>query len=69
MRNLTRMTEKICEGDAIDCIFNACRANTDRQDKNGVSFTQLINGNEYQAVLRDATGIVIAIAIVDEFDC
>lgn len=69
MRNLTYLQEKISEGKAMEAIFDACRANKDRVKTKNVSFRLMAWGGEYEATLRDETGIVVAIAIVDEFDC
>lgn len=63
-------TSAITEGKAVDAIFNACRANPDRRDTDTVLFQRATNG-EWQAVLLDRPnefGVIIATAIVDEFD-
>jgi inactivated superfamily I helicase len=57
----------ITEARAIDAIFDACRANETREPKKGVTFRLLVNGM-HEAALRDADGVVIAIAHVDRFD-
>ena len=57
----------VTESQAIDAIFNACRANPQRVNTERVSFNLLVTG-DYEAALRDADGVVIAIAHVDEYD-
>jgi hypothetical protein len=66
MENLEH-TNTITEGQAMDAIFDACRANEQRLPKNGVTFRLLVNGN-HEAALRDASGVVVAIAHVAHFD-
>ena len=66
MRDLT--TLNISEGKAMEAIFNACRANEAREPKGNVTFKRFWSG-EHEAALRDADGVVVAIAIVDQFDC
>lgn len=58
----------ITEGKAADAIFDACRANEAREDKGGVKFNLMTDGN-YAAVLRDDAGVILAVAVVDKFDC
>lgn len=65
MMNLTH-TAEITEGNAMEAIFNACRANEDRAPKSNVTFTVTTNGHE--AALRDANGVVVALADVDQYD-
>ena len=60
-------TNDITEARAMDAIFDACRANETRQPKNGVTFRLLVNGN-HEAALRDASGVVVALAEVDPLD-
>ena len=60
-------TNDITESRATDAIFDACRANEQRLPKNGVTFRLLVNGN-HEAALRDASGVVVALAEVDHFD-
>lgn len=72
MRNMIH-TSEITEGKAATAIFNACRDNEKRENKGGVNcagvtFLQFASGNEFEATLHNAEGIVIAIATVDEFD-
>jgi inactivated superfamily I helicase len=67
MLNLTH-TNAITEGRAMNAIFDACRANEKREPKNGVTFNLLVNGN-HEAALRDADGVVVALAEVDALDC
>ena len=59
---------KITEGAAMTAIFNACRANSARAPKAGVTFRALAVGG-HEAALRDESGEVVALAHVDEFDC
>jgi len=71
MRNVE--TTQISEGKATGLIFDACRANEDRNDwKNAegyaVSFRLRTDG-DYEAALRNPEGIVVALAVVDKFDC
>lgn len=66
MREL--QTLNISEGKAMEAIFNACRANAKREDKGAVSFRVWGFNSEHEATLRDANGVVVAIAIVDQFD-
>lgn len=47
-------------------IFDACRANPNREPRGRVTFRPTIDGHE--ATLRNAEGIVVTIATVDEFD-
>ena len=68
MRNLIH-TAAITEGKAANMIFDACRANERREAKLNVSFRRFASGNEWEAALRDADGVVIAIATVDSDDC
>lgn len=68
MRDLTH-TKDITEGKATDAIFNACRANPERKNTEDVSFNWYGGSDMYEAVLRNAEGFVVAIAIVDQFDC
>lgn len=63
---------KITEDKAMNLIFDAARANEDREpcgvrEGYAVSFTAFGNGT-YEAALRDPTGEVVALAIVDSFD-
>lgn len=67
MHSLTH-TAQITETAATEAIFNACCANETRADRGNVTFRQFINGNEWEAVLRDASGTVVAMATVDKFD-
>lgn len=55
------------EGRNENAIFDACRANEKRENKDGVSFLLLANG-DYEATFRNADGIVETIVKVDEFD-
>lgn len=66
MQNLTHAAATT-EGKATEAIFNACRANPQRNAKGAVTFRLMANGN-HEAALRDNDGVVIAIAHVDEFD-
>ena len=74
MQNLTHAPE-VTEGMATEAITQACRANEKREVRKGsvggswckVSFTLLADGT-HEAALRNADGIVIALANVDEFD-
>jgi hypothetical protein len=50
-----------------NAIFDACRANPKREPRGGVTFRLLASG-DYEAALRDAEGIVVTIAKVDEHD-
>ncbi len=68
MRNLIH-TSEITEGKAATAIFNACRSNEKRERTATVTFNQFASGNEWEATLHNANGLVIAIATVDEFDC
>lgn len=62
----------ITEGAATEAIFNACRGNGARVDRRentlgGVTFERLY-GFVYVATLRDAGGVLLAKAIIDEYD-
>ena len=67
MRELIH-TNEITEGKAMDAIFNACRANEKREPTGNVTFLLMANG-DHQATLRNSDLTVIAVAIVDQFDC
>lgn len=68
MHSLT-LHPSITETQATEAIMNACRANPARETRGNVSFlpTPVIGGHE--AIVRNAYGIVVALANVDEFDC
>jgi hypothetical protein len=66
MRNIE--TLGITENAAITAIFDACRANEQRAPRGAVTFRLLASG-EHEAALRDAAGVVVALAIVDNLDC
>jgi hypothetical protein len=76
MQDLTYISSAITGGAASDVIFEACRGNEARQSRTfhdfgsdfGVTFAPLANGG-HQAAVRDASGTVVAMANVDEFDC
>jgi hypothetical protein len=51
-----------------NAIFDACRANENREAKGRVTFMLLASG-DYQAALRDEDGIVVTLCKVDKFDC
>lgn len=61
------LTKNISEGKAADAIFDACRANEQRVNKGGVDFESHGDGT-HMATLH-VNGEVVAIAIVDQFDC
>lgn len=72
MQNV-QTSAKITEGKATDFIFDACRANEDRNNwKNAegyaVTFKRCADGT-HEAALRDPCGEVVALANVDSFDC
>lgn len=68
MINLTH-TKEITEGKAMEAILNACRANEKRVNKGNVTFIAYGPGSAVaQASLRNDQGLVVAIAIVDQFD-
>jgi hypothetical protein len=50
-----------------NAIFDACRANPNRENRGRVTFLLLASG-DYEATLRNAEGIVVCIAKVDKFD-
>lgn len=56
----------ISEHEAMDAIFNACRANEQRVARFNVTFLLMTNG-DHEATLRQ-DGHVIAIAAVDQSD-
>lgn len=66
MQNL-RHKNSLTEWQAANAIFNACRANENREPRAGVTFNLLANG-EHEAALRDADGVVVALAWVDWLD-
>jgi hypothetical protein len=72
MYDIERHTE-ISESTVMNVIFDACRANVKREPRQvsgfAVSFNLLANGNEHEAVMRDTTGTVVGMAIVDGVDC
>lgn len=72
MRSLEHTTD-ITESAAIATIFDGARGNAERCTIDlgtgyCVSFTRLASGNEHEAAVRDKAGVVVALAIVDEFD-
>ncbi len=71
MQNLVIAKDHVTEGRATDIILFACRANEARKDWEcktyKVKFYLLADGS-HEAVLKDADGVNIAIAIVDKFD-
>lgn len=72
MRNLEHTTD-ITESAAIATIFDGARGNAERCTIDlgtgyCVGFTRLASGNEHEAAVRDKAGVVVALAIVDEFD-
>lgn len=57
-----------------DVIFDACRANEKRIEKNvrgfNVQFAPLDwKETEHRVTVRDEEGVIIAFATVDKFDC
>ena len=78
MQNLEIYAPHITEAKAVEAIFDACRANPERATKRNfekgtcVSFTRLAldvgNGQRYEACLRDAGGVVVALATIDDDD-
>ena len=72
MQHLTHVPE-IAEQVAMNLIFDACRSNLRREprtlrDGYTVTFNLKANG-EHEAVLRDASSEVVALADIDGFDC
>lgn len=71
MHNIECHSE-ISKGTVTTVIFDACRANTNREPREvagfRVTFNQLANG-EHEAVMRDTEGTVVGLAHVDKFDC
>ena len=59
----------ITKGNAMNAIFNACRANESRESRNDVYFELLSNfgGKTWYATLRTG-GVTLATAIVDQWD-
>lgn len=67
MELIQNKTIVITKGQAMDFIFNACRANESRLPKGNVTF-KAIGINKHMAYVHDNDGNVIASAIVDEYD-
>lgn len=71
MQNLTFAKDLITETLATEYILNGCRANELRYMRRigggKVTFTFLADGT-HEACLRNADGVVVALANVDEFD-
>lgn len=75
MQHLTFAKDLTTETLATEYILHACRANEGRKPRftfqeNGltkVTFTELMDGT-HEACLRNADGVVVALANVDEFD-
>lgn len=72
MRDLETLAP-LTESKASGLIFAACRANETRAnwsnaDGWAVSFQPCSNGREHCAAVRDPGGVVVATAVVDEFD-
>lgn len=75
MYNLTYATS-LTEFIATEIIMDACRSNPERSPYRtqgiptsyNVLFYILSSGVEHEAIVRDANGFVVAIAIVDEYD-
>ncbi len=72
MHNLEILKDSITEGKATELIFDGCRDNEKREERQlrdgySIKFYVLIKGCE--AVLRDPEGVVVALANVDESDC
>jgi len=62
----------LTEAQAMNIIFNAARGNTKRTTRTvgefTVTFTQFADGNCHEAAARDADGVVVILANVDQFD-
>lgn len=74
MQNLIFAKDLTNETEATEAIFNACRDNANRKPHREmrapgftVSFTVLADGT-HEACVRNYKGVVVALAIVDEFD-
>jgi hypothetical protein len=60
------------KADAQNAIFDACRANDSREPRNVGRFTvtfSLLSSGDYGVAVRDLSGMVVALAKVDKFDC
>lgn len=64
-------TKGMTNDQAMNAIFDACRANEKREDKGLVSFraSGLLEKGEFFATLRNTDGAIVATAVVDKFDC
>ena len=74
MHSLTHAVS-ISETLATEIIMNACKNNKERNayytPGKPASFSvtfQSIYNNEFEAVVRDANGFTVAVAVVDKFD-
>ena len=78
MNSLTFLAGSITETAATEAIFDACRANPERntvfvgKGETKVSFTRLALdvgiGQRYEACLRNEEGVVVALANIDDSD-
>ena len=72
MLNLETHKLNITESTAMNLIFDACRANERREPRNvgdyRVTFGLRADGT-HDVIMRNAKGVVVATAVVDEFDC
>jgi hypothetical protein len=63
---------KLSREAVMELVFDAARANEKREVRtvrdHRVSFTAYANGFEHEAAVRDADGVVVALAIVDDAD-
>lgn len=68
---IVEIASSVTEGQITNVVFDACRANEDRNERNingfNVRFNLKANG-EYQVTVRNAEVVVVAFANVDEFD-
>lgn len=67
IRNLTKMDPNTM-AQLENEIFDACRANEQRETRGRVSFTRLPCG-DHSAMVRDSKCTVLLTATVDRFDC
>ena len=49
-------------------VFDACRANQNREARGNVTFSNTLVDGDHEVYLRDAEGVVVMICKVDEYD-
>lgn len=72
MYDVSFLKGKVRKGEAQNAIFDACRANETREPRHVGRFTvtfSLLASGDYGVAVRDLSGMVVALAKVDKFDC